>query len=767
MRRPATRSPILWATLLAVTAFVSPSRASAQDLDHPESEQLEQIIVTARRYEEPLQKTPVSVIALSGDDLEDRSVTNLRDLQNSVPNLTLASSQNVGEAAGNAFIRGIGQEDFIIGSEPGVGFYVDGVYHATSRGNLINLNDIVRVEVLRGPQGTLFGRNTIGGAINIITVRPQPHREARLNLIAGSFNRAEFRGMMNEPLTERLMSRIWVSGVRRDGYLRRLSPPQPLGSRFSIDSNREGRERSVAARFQLRWLASDGVTADVSLDGARSRNTQGATKVDEIDPSAGIFPLLNQLISTGALPGPAITRDLVPDNFFATYAGGRNFSKLDSVAMTAALKGEFAVGTIDLLVAWRRLHTWMGTDNDGLYFNLSGAEFRDRQNQYSTELKMTGSRGSMTYTVGLFGLAEKAESLPVRSPVMNAVLIDCSCSVPPNRRPIPGTVHRELNSESYAVFGQGTYQLNDRLSGTLGARLTYETKTIRAAQIGSDPVTLEPTGIVEASGRNAGRWQSFTWRGGLEFQATPDLMVYGAVAKGFKAGGFNVRINANLPNVGLAPFEPETAVLYELGARSEWFRHRLRLNLTLFHTSYRDIQLRRQTVIDGVSATLIENAARARIRGLEIEMLARPAKGLTVSAAYGYLAPKYLDPGGVPGITTDSRFQRTVSHSFAGSVRYAVPVRGGTVELNGNLGYRSKEQFQLEPRPFDQDGYALVGARAAFRSDNDRWSVALFATNLTDRQFRTAGRGIAARDGVSFSSVGMPRRFGVELTSAF
>jgi iron complex outermembrane receptor protein len=280
-------------------------------------------------------------------------------------------------------------------------------------------------------------------------------------------------------------------------------------------------------------------------------------------------------------------------------------------------------------------------------------------------------------------------------------------------------------------------------------------------------VTLEPTGIVEASAKNADRWQSFTWRGGLEYQATPDLMLYGAVAKGYKAGGFNVRLNSNLPNLGLAAFEPETAVLYEIGARSEWFNRRLRLNATLFHTSYRDIQLRRQAIVDGVSATLIENAARARIQGAELELVAKPMKAMTLSAGYGHLAPKYLDPGGVPEITRSSRFQRTVSHSFAGSLQYVFPVRVGTIELTSNISYRSKEQFQLAARPYDQDGYVLIGARAQFRALHDRWSVAFLVNNLADRHYRTAGRGVAALDGVSFSSVGMPRRFGIELAATF
>jgi iron complex outermembrane receptor protein len=432
------------------------------------------------------------------------------------------------------------------------------------------------------------------------------------------------------------------------------------------------------------------------------------------------------------------------------------------VGLSSNFTGELGATTARLILAWRNLRTWIGTDSDGLYFDLTGSEFRDEHDQYSGELDVTGTRGQLTYTAGVFALVERAESFPTRSPLQNSVLLTCRCFFPPGGGPQPLTVHRLLKGESYAIFGQASYKLTDRLSGTLGARYSNEKKSIRAESILVDRVTLLPTETVFATGRNRDSWGALTWRAGLEFQATRDIMVYGAAAKGYKSGGFNVRPVTNLPNLGLASFGPETAILYEMGARSEWLDRRLRLNLTLFHTSYRDIQLRRQTEIDGILTTLIENAARARIRGVEVELLARPLERLTLSLAYGHLAPQYLDPGGVPGITTESRFQRTPGHSLAGSVHFEQPVRGGTIELHGDVGYRSKEQFQLLPRPHDPDGYGLLRARATFRPAGGGWSLAVFGTNLTNKEYRTAGRGTVEEGGIAFSSVGMPRTFGVQ-----
>src|SRR4051812_22853654 len=190
--------------------------AAAPDAVAGPDELLPDIVVTARRRPEALQQTPVSVVALTNKDLESRSVTNLRSLQNFVPNLTFAPSQNVGEAAANVFIRGIGQEDFGVGAEAGVGFYVDGVYFARSLGLVMNLVDVDRIEVLRGPQGTLYGKDTIGGAINVISTAPQPHSERTASTILGNFGRVELRTIVNQPLSNRLFLRLGADIVSRD-----------------------------------------------------------------------------------------------------------------------------------------------------------------------------------------------------------------------------------------------------------------------------------------------------------------------------------------------------------------------------------------------------------------------------------------------------------------------------------------------------------------------------------------------------------------------
>jgi iron complex outermembrane recepter protein len=763
--------------LVAGYSLLALSPAEARQLPPKEAseapsaqDRVEEIIVTARRRPEPLQRTPVSIVALTSEDLESRSITNLRSLQNFVPNLTFAPSQNVGEAAANVFIRGIGQEDFSVGAEAGVGFYVDGVYFARSLGMIANLVDVDRIEVLRGPQGTLFGKNTIGGAINLISVAPRANRERRVSLILGNDRRRELRTVLNESLTDRLLMRLSVGIVSRDGYLRRLSPLAPRdeieranGRPLNLQS--EGDDRSQGALLQLRWSVTETLTADLSLDGSRKRNRQGANHIDAIDPRFGIFPQINELIRQGKLPGPEITNELVPDNLLVSYAAGNNLTDQDLWGASVVLTKTLGAKTLKFIGAYRALRSRAATDIDGLYFEIAANDLAVKQHQLSGELQLNGKAGRLTYTTGLFGFGERPTILPTIS--LTDVLYTCGCFYPPDQRPILSTLNRRLRDANFAGYAQGTYELTDRLSTTLGARYSHERKSVDGEAFLADS-DLQPTNTLFAAGHSKDSWNSFTYRAGAEYQATSDLMIYGSLARGFKTGGFNVRGDPALPNLGFYSFDPETAVTYEIGLRSHWLDRKLLLNATVFDTEYKDIQLRQQTIIAGEITTLIENAAKARIRGAEVELRAVPLTGLTLSAAYGNLAPRYLDVGRVRGLTLDTRFQRTPRHSFTGSFNYQMPAWSGIIALHGDYSYRSREQFQILAAVNDQPGYGLLAARVTFRTGDDRWAFALFGTNLTDKHYRSAGRGtLIDQVGFAFSSIGLPRQLGFQVTTGF
>jgi iron complex outermembrane recepter protein len=757
MARRVMRSPGFTCLLAGCLSILAPAALP----NEASNESLEEVIVTARLRNENLQRTPLSVVSLSGDALEAASVTHLRGLQYHVPNLTLAPSQNVGDAAANVFIRGIGQEDFIAGAESGVAIYVDGVYVARTSGMLTSLLDVDRVEVLRGPQGTLYGKNTIGGSINIVSVVPQPELQVRARLILGSFDRVEPSVVVNVPLTERLALRAAAMSVERDGYLRRVPPPGATPALVATDSQPEGDDHSRAMVLRLRWLPSDSLTVDISADASRRRSQQAASHLDELVPQASVLPIINQLITDNRLPGPRIGSQAAPDELLQSYAGNDSFIHQEGGGASMHVRQTFRAQVLELIGAHRWFSNDVATDTDGWPFSILRSRFSEDLRQYSAELRWSGQLDRSTWTAGLFALREPVDTHPTPGIGMGEVLYTCGCYF----SSLPGgvSVERHLMSRSGAAYGQVTLPVAERLSATLGARVSRETKSIDGSLVALD-AGLQPTSTVIATGSNRDDWSSSTYRIGLEFDASPELMFYGSAAQGFKSGGFNVRPSRALPNLGLYSFAPEKALAFELGVRSEWWQQRTRLNVTLFDTDYRDMQLRHQTLVAGQSVTLIGNAARARIRGLEAEWTILPVAGVSFGISYGHLNGRYLDVGTAPEITLSSDFQRMPAHSLAVSANYQRTLAGGTLQMHANYGRRSREQFQLRASPYDQPAYGLLGVRVGFSARNDRWSVAAFGTNLSDERYRAAGRYSGINQfGVAHSIIGMPRQLGVQV----
>jgi iron complex outermembrane recepter protein len=722
---------------------------------------LEEVLVTARRRIEPVQRTPLSIVALTAEDLEARSVTHLRSLQYHVPNLTLAPSQNVGDAAVNVFIRGVGQEDFIVAAEPGVAMYLDGVYLARSFGSLLDVLDVERIEVLRGPQGTLYGRNSIGGAIQIISAPPSFDSQQRASLELGNLGRREIRGMLNGPLGDQVAIRAAVAFIDRDGYLRRFPAPGEVDP--GGDRRPEGDLDSSTGRLQVRWRPTEGMTADVSLDAARRRTRQGATHVDQINPLVSPLPVINGLIGQGNIPGPPIANALAPDDLLASYASDVSFVEQDIRGISGTLTRQSGQSLLRAIAAYRSMESNVATETDGGPLNVFNTNFHDKQHQESLELQWNFDADRFDVTLGAFAFSEHGQSIPVPGIGLGEVLYTCNCfytSLPSNAV----TQQRHISTDSLAAYAQSTVKISPLLSSTVGFRASKDSKKIDANVFALDS-SLQPSNRLLGTGANQDEWQSNTWRAGLDLQATDDVMLYGSLARGFKSGGFNARPTIRLPNLGLDEFDPETADTLEFGLRSEWLERRLRFNATAFHTHYEDMQLRRQLIVGGLPVTIIENAAKSHIRGFEIELAAVVAPGLDVGFLYGLVNADYLDVGTAADISTSSHFQRTPEHSWSATIDYRRGLGSGTLSLNADYSGRAREQFQTTPSPYDQAAYGLLGAHVKFDPGNPGWSVELFGTNLTDQQYRSAGRfNSIDQTGFAVSSMGPPREFGARFT---
>ncbi len=747
----------------------------------------EEILVTARRREENLQTIPISIAAFTAEALEARSVRDLRDLGDFTPNVDFSISNGLGGGSSEAtvFIRGIGQLDTALFADPGVGIYVDGVYLARASGSVLDLLDLERVEVLRGPQGTLFGKNTTGGAISLVTRKPGPDKSFLVELTGGELDRLDGRLVANLPLSERAFVSFAAASTNRDGFVEGLITGEDY-----TDDDRD------SLRGALRWLASDSVVVDLSAELTRERELAAGQTLLSVD-STPLIDFYNQALAGAGLT--PVGDAFVTGDLRQTNSTGEHRNHGDVAGATATVT--WTTGAVDLtsISAYREIDFDVAADGDGVPRLLAERSFRQQQDQWSQEIHLSGTaagdsdRGSrrLSWLVGglyftesseedsltlifgdLFAALEAAPGPNYAPPGVPSFL--CSPGPPPPGLPCfggagnplnfaffvgAGDVERmELETDSWAIFGEGTYALSDRLAATFGLRYTAEEKQFRffrAPGSGLPPLDLF----------NSDDWDAFSPRFSLSYQASDNAMIYASAARGFKSGGFNGR---PLEREVLDPYDPETVWTYELGWKTEGYGGRLRLDGAAFFSDYRDIQFSASLNIDGMLVAVFQNAGQAEAAGFELELSARPARGFDLAAGLGYIDTEYTELENVDGATLDGVFPKTPEWTFSFSPQYAFPVRGGgTVTLRADYSYRSEVFNDVANSPqIVQDGYGLVNARAAWASQSGDWELALFGTNLADEEYLEHGF-FAAAFGAAIGTAGRPREWGASVRRRF
>jgi len=743
------------AVLATAGAISSPSLASSEPEGiEPDRLSISEIIVTARKREESLQDTPVSVTAFSSMDLNMRNMDNLSDIDRHTPNLIFdtAPAASGSSSGATVFIRGIGQLDPSLVFDPGVGIYIDGVYIPRLLGNASDIVDLERIEVLRGPQGTLFGRNSVGGAINIVTAKPSGEFEGSGELTVGRYNRRDFRGHVNFGLVPgQLAGKISVSIRDDDGYGRRPDALEGIG-------DRTGNTDARTVRAQLLWTPSDAVDVLFSFDDTRRREASAQQSAADINPDAPVAALWNALVAPG-LEAPYDRRWLTDDPFVSL---GTFPTRGDVDNWGTSVTVDWRPGPIDVksISAYRTLDVGYGHDGDHSPLPLFDVRGDDSYEQFSQELQFSGEHldDRLNWLVGLYYFHEDSSSYT--SSIFMSGLFDAIEALDPGN---PANVgldldideYAEVETNSYAAFSQATYNITDKLSFTGGLRYSYEKKkyftvqTRRASETFAAPPSNEQ-----------GDWSALTPKAGLEYQWTDALMTYGTVSRGFKSGGFDA---TTLGTGDILTFDPEYVWSYEAGVKSEWFDRRLVVNAAAFYNDYSDIQLSSsQPTPDGNIDTVIENAGKARIQGFEVELSAVPAAGLTLSAGIGYIDAKFteLNPGA--SVTLDSKFQKTPDWTGNLGAQYDTPVGNyGTLSLRGDLTYRSKYYNDVNNSELLAQGeLALIDARVAFQHSSGDWEVFAFGTNLTDKRYLESG--ISGIDSIGFALAfyGRPREWG-------
>jgi iron complex outermembrane receptor protein len=731
-------------------AQLDPGSSVGFAADQAEQPKIEEVLVTARKTEESLQRVPISVSVVSGPDLAARSLDDLAAVGQSTPNFSFSRQAQGGAGAGVVYIRGVGQADTLATFDPAVGVYVDGVYLGRMQGNDLDMMGIERLEILRGPQGTLFGKNTSGGAVNIITQQPDAAAGAlsgRLEVIGGNFSRFDIVGGANLPLITDTVA-LLLSGSRRseDGYGRR------------VDGQSTGSTNRDAGRAALLLKLGDHLSAVLSVDALAYNETNAVMKLVDVNTSVGAIAALNAFTSS-----PYDQRWLSPNDYLS-YGTGPNSNRgtLWGTSLTLNLNTDGI--TLKSISAYRHITAHNDLDPDNSPVTVLDDFDNTLQHQFSQELQASGSglADRLKWVLGLYYFHEEA-------------IEDLNYNILTPLTPFLGslgfTQGNIVTNNSEAGYGQGSYSLTDQLRLTAGLRYTHDQKEDQRSHAGyPSGTTLEPT-ITKSAGSN-----DVSPRVGLDYQWTPTVMTYVSAAKGYKAGGFNGRAGTV---ADFNQFGPEKVWTYELGVRSDLFERRVRFNATAFYSDYSALQLQinGSTLVNGTIApfTIVTNIPKARVTGGEMELAVAPAIGLTLTGGLGLTDARYTelptDPRFIVAnlITRDTKFVNTPEVSFTLGAQYTRPV-SDKLQMTGRIDYSHKStiQYWVTNSPYvRQDPYGLLSARWTLMYEPAQISLSVFGTNLTNQRYIVGGYDDATVPnpglGFAIADVGRPREYGASL----
>ncbi len=725
---------ILVSTLLALmSAPVATFAQSGTADDESEMGLLEEVIVTAQRREQSLQEVPIAISAFSGAKLAQLQADNLDSLQGAVPNLNLVQGRGSNSSV-NAFIRGVGQPDALQSFDPAVGLYLDDVYLSRIQGGLFKIYDIERIEVLRGPQGTLYGKNTPGGAIRLITRTPGQDFEAQAGLLVGNYDRVQAKAYLSGPLSDNFALGFSVLYDKRDGFV-----TDPIDGRDYND------EDTLVARLKGNWDASDSVNVVFSAD---------YTKEDvELTLGRAEDALVSVDLATGL-----VLRQLPPSgdwNFLTstsmTDAGGQ---QTDHWGMNMTINWDIN-DQLDFrsITAYRDLETASFIDIDASTLELGDVFVGLDQNQFSQEFQLLGNNGSnINWVVGLYYLNEQVPSDQIA--FADDFLLFGGVPISFTR-----TITDDLETKSYAAFGQVDWMFAENWNLGVGIRYTKEDKDYFRTTSTFSNILGNADPAFEFTDSDS--WKDWTPTFTLDYNLNDDVRFYGRIANGFKSGGFNGR--ANSP-ADVSTFDPETVWTYEIGAKTVVADGRLRANYALFYSQYDDFQARVSTVDPDDIANFrfpVLNAAKLDIKGAEVEMTWMPIDPLQLSTQIGYLDAKYGAGGftGADGVEDEPAFSPKWTARFFGM--YTFDLSGGSqFSLSAAANYRDAMWLSVENvAPLTEGDYWVLDAFASWVSENGRWTLTAGVKNWADEEYRIEGQEFRSVGNIQTAYYGNPRTY--------
>jgi len=751
-----TRSAVPLAIPLALCAFLLPlpiSPVIAQEAIDA-SDPIEEVLVSARRRgDERLQDVPIAVSVLAEEALRKANIVDLAEVAARTPSFTF------GQQIGNqheVVIRGIGTLR-LTGStaEPSVGLFIDEIYVGRRGTATPPLFDLERVEVVRGPQGTLYGKNVVGGAVNLITAKPNRETSARISAGYGQFDVFggrhiwEGSGYITGGLGEAGAGRLAVYYRNHDGYSRSTSFNEQLDD-----------QDTYAVRGSLAFEPSEALDIHVTADFSHNEsNGQSRRALDDAS-----IPGVGAVVGSGMLSSNVRESDAPWDQW----------EDQDTAGLTARFDYALAGGnTLTYLSAVRYgdfsgRYSLVGTRSPPSLTDAANGQ-HEKYVGITQDLRLSSAadgQGPLRWVAGLYFLREDTD------------IIDNSIATTFLSVLGPGAVGDILDGEfiydqenitrSSAVYGELTWSMTERLSLTVGGRYTYDDKEYRnrseCLDFGAQPnfiFCVAPLGAEFWNIRTSKDWSELTPKASLDWSASDDALLYVSAARGFKGGGWQGK--PGTAAAALLPYDPEIAWTYEAGAKTNWADGRVRANVALFHTDFDDLQVEQ---LDDAGLTLIiDNAASATINGIELELLFRPWSALQLWLNGSYLESEYedfIDSAG--NDLSGNQLARTPEYMFAGGVDYSVAL-SSVLTLDARAEYQWQDDMPwLVENTVYEKSYGLLDARIALGSRNDGWEVALFGKNLTDELYRVDAIPFL---GDVFSRFGPPRSYGVQFTQSF
>ncbi|QDK35712.1 TonB-dependent receptor [Sphingomonas sp. IC081] len=735
----------------------APAAASVESADGTE------IIVTADRRATSIQRVPIAVTALTGQDLSNRGVLEISSLAPQVPSFNFGQTFGVLKLA----IRGIGFSNQSTGAEGSVAFNLNDVYISRPAAQVGQFYDIERVEVLRGPQGTLYGRNATGGAVNVHTARPGSSWEGFAELTVGNYNQIVTEAAVGGPISDTLGVRLAFTSEDRDGYGKNVATGNDIDD-----------VKSRAARLTLQFEPSSTFTVALIGDIQRDTNHSGgnhliAQRGLSGEPGTSGLPVVGvQVGGQAVIGGYDIRSDIDPQ--YRRRGGG------------LTLDARLALGDLTLrsVSGWRRSVYGLISDVDGTDAEIASIVYRESSDTYSQEFNANYSSGRFSITAGVYGFIENLNGFfadPANSYFIDGVY-------DPGNTIAYYAAGGHLVTHAFGGYAQLSYQATDRLTLIVGAR--YSTEKKKDDDLYTDYFTstawMEPASITDPNPPLAGpntqskRWNSFTPKFGINFQANPSTLLYASVSKGFKAGLFNlggtrVTPNETFTEVSLfnQPVNPETVWAYEAGLKTRLLDNRVRLNLAGFYYDYSNLQLSK---VEGQNVTLT-NAASARLYGLEGEAeYVSPDDGLRVNLSASWLHTRFTDffntDQGRPGLgeldLRGNRLPQSPEFTVSGGIEYRVPIGGGFVVPRAQANYATRTYFdEFNSNVVSQPAYAKVDLSLAYESDRG-FRVTGFVNNLTNkRTIDTAFQSSGLLGHPVNGFLAPPRTYGVRVRAHF